>query len=112
MSNSQKKTIWSLQDNKRSESEREAFKPTGKKPKSKTPKYVAISLLVLLVLSFLLIKIYDEPLETCITATFCINSKDDIGLYTLYVFFTISILIASIAGAYAIGKHLGNKIKV
>ena len=112
MSNSPKKTTWSLQDNKRTEAQRAAFKPTGKKPKNKTVQYVAVSLLVLFGLSFLLIKIYEEPLETCITETFCINSKDDIVLYALYVFFTICILIAAIAGAYAIGKRLGNTIKV
>lgn len=112
MSNSPKKTTWSLQDNKRTEAQREAFKPTGKKPKNKTPQYIAVSFLVLFGLSFLLIKIYEDVLETCITESFCINSKDDVLLYTLYVFVTICIVISAIAGAYAVGKALGNKVKV
>ena len=112
MSNSPKKTTWSLQDNKRTEAQREAFKPTGKKPKNKTLQYVLISLLGVFGLSYLLIKIYEDTLETCLTESFCINSKDDVLLYTLYVFVTISIVIASISGAYAIGKRLGNTIKV
>ncbi len=112
MSNSPKKTVWSLQDNKRNEEQRSAFKPTGKKPKSKTLKYVLTSVLVLLVMSFLLIQIYEEDLETCITDTFCINSNEDILLYTMYVFVNISIVILSIVGAYSIGKRLANYIKI
>jgi len=112
MSNSPKKTIWSLQDNKRTESERNAFKPTGKKPKNKTVQYVAVALLVLFGLSFLLIKIYEETLETCLWESFCINSKDNVLLYTVYVFLTMCIIIGSIIGAYALGKRLGHKIKV
>ena len=112
MSNSPKKTVWSLQDNKRTEEQRGAFKPTGKKPKSKTLKYVLTSVLVLLVMSFLLIQIYEETLEACITDTFCINSNEDILLYTLYVFVNISIVILSIVGAYSIGRRLANYIKI
>ena len=112
MSNSPKKTVWSLQGNKRSEEERNAFKPTGEKPKSKTPRYVLVSLLVVFLFSFLLIKIYEDTLETCITDTFCINSNDDILLYTVYIFVSFCIIIAAIAGAYLIGKKLGNQIKV
>ena len=112
MSNSPKKTVWSLQDNKRTEDQRSAFKATGKKPKSKTPQYVLSTILGLLVLSFLLIKIYEDVLEVCITDAFCINSKDDILLYTVYVFSIFCILIAAVVGAYTIGKKLGNQIKV
>jgi hypothetical protein len=112
MSNSPKKTTWSLQDNKRTEEQRNAFKPSGKKPKSKTPQYVLVSLLVIFLVSFLLIKIYEDTLETCLTESFCINSKDDILIYTLYVFVSFCILITAIAGAYTIGKKLGNQIKV
>jgi hypothetical protein len=63
-------------------------------------------------MSFILIQIYEEPLETCITERFCINSKDDVLLYTSYVFLNIVIIVAAIAGAYKIGKRLGNNIKV
>lgn len=112
MSNSPKKTVWSLQDNKRTEEERNAFKPTGKKPSNKTLQYFLISILVLFVMSFLLLQIYEDRLETCITDTFCINSQEDIMLYTLYVFVNMCIVILSIAGAYAIGKKLANYIKI
>ncbi|TYA54788.1 hypothetical protein [Formosa maritima] len=112
MSNSPKKTVWSLQDNKRTEEQREAFKPTGKKPRNKTLQYILVFILVLLVMSFLLIQIYEETLETCIVDTFCINSNDNILLYTLYVFVNMSMVILAIAGAYVIGKKLGNYFKV
>ncbi|PWK18726.1 hypothetical protein [Xanthomarina spongicola] len=112
MSNSPKKTVWSLQDNKRTEEERHAFKPTGKKPRNKTLQYILVSISILFVISYLLIQIYEDTLQTCITDTFCINSKEDVILYTLYVFVNMSIVILSIAGAYAIGKKLGNYFKV
>ncbi|GGG53990.1 hypothetical protein [Bizionia arctica] len=112
MDNSPKKTVWSLQDNKRTEDQRKAFKPTGKKPRNKTLQYLLISILVLFVMSFLLLQIYEETLEACITDTFCINSKEDMLLYTLYVFANICIVVLSIAGAYAIGRKLAQYIKV
>lgn len=112
MNNSPKKTVWSLQDNKRTEDQRNAFKPTGKKPKNKTLQYILVALLVLFVLSFLLLKIYEETLETCITDTFCINSKENVLLYTIYIFSNILIVVLSIVGAYAIGKKLATYIKV
>jgi hypothetical protein len=112
MDSSPKKTVWSLQDNKRTEEERNAFKPTGKKPKNKTLQYILVSIAVLFVVSFLLLQIYEETLETCITDTFCINSKDNILLYTLYVFLNIIIVVGSIVGAYAIGRKLAKYIKV
>ncbi len=112
MSDSPKKTIWSLQDNKRSDKERNAFKPTGKKPKNKTLTYVLVVVLVLLLFSFLLIQINDDTLKTCLTSTYCINSQDDVLFYTLYVFFNIAIVILAIFGAYIVGKKLGNYFKV
>ena len=74
--------------------------------------FILIAILVLFVMSFMLIQIYEEPLETCITVRFCINSKEDVLLYTGYVFVNILIILVAIAGAYKIGKRLGNKIKV
>ena len=112
MDHSPKKTVWSLQDNKRTEDQRNAFKPTGKKPRNKTPQYILISIVVLFTVSFLMLQIYDDTLETCITENFCINSKNDVLLYTFYVFLTISILILSVVVAYAIGKKLSKYIKI
>lgn len=112
MSSSQKKTTWSLQDNKRTEVERNAFRPTGKTPKKHTLIYVLVSIGVLLAFSFLLTHIYDETLETCLTTTFCFNSKDDVLSYTLFVFFNLAIVIFAVFGAYIVGKKLGNYFKV
>ncbi len=112
MSNSQKKTTWSLQDNKRSEEQRDLFKAMGKSGKRRHTLYVLVGLLILLVFSFLLTQIYKETLETCLTSTFCIDSKDNVILYSLYVFFNILIIIFAIIGAYIVGKKLGNYFKV
>lgn len=112
MDNSPKKTVWSLQDNVRTEDQRNAFKPTGKKPRNKTLQYILISILVLFIVSFLLLQLYQETIETCITDNFCINSKEDVLLYTFYVFANICIVILSIVGAYAIGKKLSQYIKI
>jgi len=112
MDNSPKKTVWSLQDNVRTEDQRNAFKPTGKKPRNKTLQYILISILVLFIVSFLLLQFYQETIETCITDNFCINSKEDVLLYTFYVFANICIVILSIVGAYAIGKKLSQYIKI
>ena len=112
MSNSLKKTTWSLQDNKRSEAERDLFKPTGKLPKRNGLRYVLIALVVLLVFSFLLTQIYEDPLEACLTSTYCINSKDNVLMYTFYVYFNILLVIFAVLGAYIVGKKLGNRFKV
>ena len=112
MSNSQKKTTWSLQDNKRSEEQRNLFKATGKTPERRNVLYVLIGLLIVLVFSFLLTQIYEDALETCLTSTFCINSKENVMLYSLYVFFNILIVIFAIIGAYIVGKKLGNRYKI
>jgi hypothetical protein len=112
MDNSPKKTVWSLQDNKRTEDQRNAFKPTGKKPRNKTLQYILVSVLVLFMVSFLLLQIYEETLETCIADTFCINSKEDVLLYTLYVFLNIITIILAIVGAYAIGRKIANYFKI
>ena len=112
MSNSQKKTTWSLQDNKRTSEERNLFKPTGKTPKRNTILYIIGALLILFIFSFLWIQIYEDTLETCLTSSFCINTDDDVLLYTLYVFFNILIVIFAIIGAYIVGKKLGNLFKI
>lgn len=104
--NSQKTSTWSLQDNKRTEAQRNAFKPTGKAPKNKTLKYVLSVMGVLLLLSFALVQIYKEPLQTCFTTDFCINSIDDRLLYTLFIFSNMAIVILAFVGAYLGGKKL------
>lgn len=112
MSNSPKKTVWSLQDNKRTEAQREAFKPTGKKPKSKTLKYLLVSAAILFLFSFLLIQINEDRLETCITESFCINTEENILLYTIYIFINICVVLLAISGAYIIGKKLAAYFKL
>jgi CDP-diglyceride synthetase len=103
-----KKVIWSLQNNKRSEEERNVFQPTGKKPIRKEIKYFVVSFFVLLLLSFLLTQFSTDNEEICITEDFCFFSKDNAAYYTLYVFANIVIVILAIAFAYFIGKKLGN----
>ena len=78
-----KKVIWSLQNNVRSEEERNVFKPTGKKPKSNGPKYVAVVLIGLLAISFVMVQFQKAAVDVCITPAFCINSEDDLLLYVL-----------------------------
>ena len=111
MNDSGKKPIWSLQNNKRTEEERNVFKPTGKKPKNNTVIYLISLSGVFLLISFLMTFFSEKELEACITRSFCFNSKDDILLYTLYVFLNIVIVVLAIFGAYLIGKRLANLIK-
>ncbi len=108
---SQKKTTWSLQDNKRTETQRNAFKPTGKIPKNKTLKYVLTVILVLLLLSYSLVQMYNEPLQTCLTSEFCISSIDNPILYTLFVFCNIAIIVLAFILAYIVGKKLRSILK-
>ncbi|WP_397363479.1 hypothetical protein [Olleya sp. R77988] len=112
METSQPKKTWSLQDNKRTETERNLFKATGKPAKSKNVKYLLSATGILLLVSFLLPKLYEDAVTVCITDTFCLNSKTDVILYPLYVFFTIVIIILAVYGAYVLGKKIGNEIKV
>lgn len=106
-----KKVMWSLQNNKRSEEERNVFKPTGKKPKSNGPKYVAVVLLILLVLSFLMIQFQSEPVMVCVFSNFCIDSELEPFLYLVYVFVTNVILVFGIYFAYKFGKIIGERLK-
>lgn len=111
MENSQKKTTWSLQDNIRTEEQRNAFKPTGKTPKNKTWKYVLTVIIVLFLLSYSLVQMYEEPLQTCLTTDFCINSIDDMFLYTIFVFCNMAIIILAFVVTYIIGKKLRTILK-
>ncbi len=109
--NMSKKNTWSLQNDKRTEEERNVFKPSGKKPKNKTKTYLLSLAGVFLIVSFLLTYFSKTVLEACLTKTFCFNSKDDIVIYTLFVFLNIVIVISAIFGAYIIGRKLANLIK-
>lgn len=107
---SEKKT-WSLQNDKRTEEERNVFKPTGKSPKNNTTKYLLSLAVVFLLVSFLLTQFSEKTMEACLTDTYCFNSNDNVLVYTLYVFFTIVIVVLSIFGAYIFGKKLADLIK-
>ena len=108
---SDKKTTWSLQKNKRTEEERNVFKPTGQKPKNKINSYIFWALLIVLISSFALTFLQVEAKEICFVSNFCFNSKDDILFYTFYVFLNIIIVLLAILVAYLIGRKLGNSIK-
>ena len=108
---SDKKQVWSLQNNVRTEEERNVFKPTGKKPKNKTLSYILVSLLVVFVSSFALTFLQTKSTEICFTSSFCFNSKENILLYTIYIFLNIIIVVLAILVAYLIGRKLGNLIK-
>ena len=105
-----KKVLWSLQNNKRTEEERVNFQPTGRKPKSNGPKYVAIVLLGILALSFVMTQFQKSIISVCLTDDFCFNSQQDTVLYTLYVFATNVILVFGIYFAYKIGKRISERL--
>jgi len=107
-----KKTVWSLQKNKRTESERNIFEPTGKPLKQKQHlPYILAVILVFFVVSFILTYFSETTLEACLTDTFCINSKNNLIMYSLFVFLNFVIVIGSIFVAYIFGKNLANLIK-
>ena len=106
------KKSWSLQNDKRTESERNVFKPTGKSPKNKTTRYLISLIGVLLLVSFLMTYFSENLLEACLTKSFCFNSKDNLIIYALYVFSNILIVIVAIFGAYLTGRKLASKINI
>lgn len=108
-----KKVVWSLQNNKRSEEERNVFKPTGKKPLNKNVIYIFTSIGVLLVLSFLLTQFNSEEKEFCfLIDSLCFLSSDEPILFVLYTFLNLLIIIIGIFAAYIIGTKLGNRYKI
>jgi len=107
---SEKKT-WSLQNDKRTEEERNVFKPTGKTPKNNTAKYLLSLAGVFLLASFFMTYFSGKTMEACLTDTYCFNSKDNVLVYTLYVFLNIVIVVLAIFGAYIFGKKLADLIK-
>lgn len=105
------KKMWSLQNDKRTLEERNIFKPTGKTPKNNTTIYLFSLAGIFLLVSFLMTYFSETILEACLIRNFCFNSKDNIVIYTLYVFLNIVIVICAIFAAYIIGKKLANFIK-
>lgn len=108
----EKKTIWSLQNDKRTEAERNVFKPTGEQPKSKTKAYVFWAIIAILGASFSLTFLQEKSIEVCMTSEFCFNSKDNVLLYTLYIFLNILIVVIAIFVAYIIGKKIGKRFQL
>lgn len=106
---SEKKT-WSLQNDKRSEAERNIFKPTGKSPKKKFKLYLLALAGVFLLVSFLMTYFSEKTLNECI-GSWCFNSKDNLIIYSLYVFSTIVIVVLAIFAAYLFGRKLADQIK-
>lgn len=105
-----KKVIWSLQNNVRSEKERNVFKPTGKKSKSNNWKYVLVILAGLFSISYLMTQFKKEAIYICLTSNFCFNSEENKIYYIFYIFITNAIIVFSIYIAYRIGKWLANKL--
>lgn len=105
------KKPWSLQNDKRTEVERNIFKPTGKSPKSKFKWYLVALAGVLLAVSFFMTYFSEKVLHACI-GNYCFNSQDNLLVYTLYVFLTIIIVVLAVFGAYLLGKKIGDSIKI
>ncbi len=108
-----KKVIWSLQNNKRTEDERNVFKPTGKKPLNKNLVYLFSAIGITFTLSYILTRFSTENTTFCfLLNSYCFESKDENLLYSIYIFLNIWIMIIAFFWAYYIGKKLGNKYKI
>ncbi|NHM03988.1 hypothetical protein [Flavobacterium celericrescens] len=108
-----KKVIWSLQNNKRTEAERNVFAPTGKKPMNKTVVYIFSAIGITFLMSFALSQFSKETTQFCfLIDSYCFNSTENPIAYTFYIFMNLWILILGIGMAYLIGKKLGNKFKI
>ena len=108
--NDAKKVIWSLQNNVRSEEERNVFKPTGKKIRSNNWKYILIVLVGLLSISYLMTQFQKKIVAVCLLQDFCFDSENDKLIYTIYVFVTNVVLVFGVYFAYRIGKWLSNRL--
>jgi hypothetical protein len=108
-----KKVIWSLQNNKRTEAERNVFEPTGKKPMNRNVVYVLSALGITFLLSFALSLFSKETTHFCfLIESYCFNSTENPLAYTFYIFMNLWILISGIGIAYLIGKKLGDRFKI
>ncbi|WP_435137586.1 hypothetical protein [Formosa sp. A9] len=111
MNSSRPQKSWSLQDNKRTEDQRERFKATGKQPRNYTSTYILSGLALMLLISAVLTLTSEKKLEACMFFGRCFNSKEQPVLYTLYVFATLFIIVFAIISAYMLGKKIGSKYK-
>lgn len=102
---------WSLQNDKRTEEELNVFKPTGKAHKNNATLYLISLSGIFLLVSFIMTFFSEKTMEACLTDTYCFNSKDNVLIYSLYVFFNIVIVVLAIFGAYIIGKKLADLFK-
>jgi hypothetical protein len=108
-----KKVIWSLQNNKRTEEERNVFKPTGKKPMNKNLVYIGSAFGITFLLSYVMTQFTTESVNFCfLVDSYCFNSTENPFAFVFYVFMNLWIIILGIAIAYLIGKKLGNRFKV
>lgn len=108
-----KKVIWSLQNNKRSEAERNVFQPTGKKTMNKNVLYGFSVLAISLLVSFILSQFTTKSTVFCfLLETYCYNSIEHPIAYSFYIFMNLWMLILGIGIAYLIGKKLGNRFKL
>lgn len=107
------KVIWSLQNNKRTEEERNVFKPTGKKPMNKNLVYVLSALGITFVISYVLTLFAKKPIDFCfLLETYCCNSAEDPIAFTFFIYMNLWILILGVGIAYIIGKKIGDRFKV
>ena len=104
------KKPWSLQNDNRTEAERNIFKPTGKSPKNNTTVYLISLVGVFLLVSFLMTYFSEKTLNACI-GSYCFNSNEDLVVYSLYVFLNIIIVVLAIFVAYMFGRKLADQIK-
>ena len=108
-----KKVIWSLQNNKRTEAERNVFAPTGKKPMNKNGVDILSAIGITFLMSFALSQFSKETTNFCfLIESYCFNSTENPIAYTFYIFMNLWILILGIGIAYLIGKKLGDRFKI
>ena len=108
-----KKVIWSLQNNKRTEAQRNVFTPTGKKPMNKNFVYILSAIGITFLMSFTLSQFSKETTQFCfLIESYCFNSTENPLAYTFYIFMNLWILILGIGIAYLIGKKLGDRFKI
>jgi len=111
--NEAKKIIWSLQNNKRTTSERPNFEKTGKKPINRNIVYLFWSILILFLISFVLTFFSNKNIHFCLLPNyFCFNSNENILAYTLYIFINICVVIFAITLAYVLGKKIAKKFNL
>lgn len=108
-----KKVIWSLQNNKRSEKERNVFAPKGKKTYNKNVMYGVSAMGISFAISFILSQFTTQSINFCfLLESYCYNSSEHPMAYTFYIFINLWILILGIGTAYLIGKKIGNRYKL